>query len=336
MTHVPSSIGFVSALSALAIVGIAMTWMLLSPRPRVWLVRKMFDHAGFAVAKRLQRHVPLQVREQLDRVYDAADPDARLDLFQPGLDCGPTAGLPTLVWVHGGGWVAGGKGQIANYLRIVASRGFNVVGLGYSLAPARRFPTPLRQLDAALNYLTAHAPELGIDASRLALAGDSAGAQIVHQYSVAVVDKTYAASLPLNPSLEPERLRAIALFCGAFDLGQVRARGLTGRLARVLLGAYLGKKDFRSAPPYALMQFERHTPRSMPPLFISVGDADPLERQSRALADSTIALGLRVERLFFDAIPARRLGHEYQFNLDLPEGQLALERLCAFLTREAS
>lgn len=287
------------------------------------------------MSEALRPHVPEGVRARLNIVYDAADGDARLDLFQPNADPGRTAGLATLVWVHGGGWVAGSKEQIANYLRIVASRGFNVVGVGYSLAPGHRFPTPLRQLDSALLYLAAHAQQLGIDARRIVLAGDSAGAQIVRQYALAAVHPPYATRLSLNIGMAPGRIRGLVLFCGAFELGTMQPAGSLGRVVRAMLWSYWGEKNVASTATLALMQLDPLAIGALPPMFISVGDADPLDAQSRDFADQAVAAGVAVDSLFFDATPPRKLGHEYQFNLDLPEGREALQRMAEFIARQA-
>ncbi|MGH7493962.1 MAG: hypothetical protein ACREOO_16405 [bacterium] len=67
-------------------------------------------------------------------------------------------------------------------------------------------------------------------------------------------------------------------------------------------------------------------------MFISAGNADPLLPQSRAFAETAASLGVHVDSLFFphDYTPA--LPHEYQFNLDVDAGQLALERSVKFLS----
>src|SRR5690606_27634893 len=121
---------------------------------------------------------------------------------------------PVVVWVHGGGWVAGSPADVAPYAKIIAAEGHRVITIGYSLAPRHRYPTPVFQLDAALRWLADHAEETGCDTSRLVLAGDSAGAQVVVQYAAAVSDPTYAETLGLRPAIAPKQLRGVVAHCG--------------------------------------------------------------------------------------------------------------------------
>ncbi|HEY8576231.1 MAG TPA: hypothetical protein VIL88_07825, partial [Devosia sp.] len=68
---------------------------------------------------------------------------------------------------------------------------------------------------------------------------------------------------------------------------------------------------------------------AFPPTFITSGDADPLEPQARTLADRLSELKVPTSALFFS--PGQQLNHEYQFNLDTPQGQQALKQAVLFL-----
>ncbi|MBF8733675.1 alpha/beta hydrolase [Pseudomonas guariconensis] len=93
----------------------------------------------------------------------------------------PMAGedLPLLVFFHGGGFVIGTLDTHDNLCRTLAveTRAV-VVSVAYRLAPEARFPAAPEDCYAATRWLAEHAAELGVDASRLALAGDSAGGNL--------------------------------------------------------------------------------------------------------------------------------------------------------------
>ena len=84
--------------------------------------------------------------------------------------------LPALLYLHGGGFTVGGLETHDSLCRQLALRsGGTVVSLDYRLAPEHRFPTAVDDSWAALRWLALHADALGIDGSRLAVGGDSAG-----------------------------------------------------------------------------------------------------------------------------------------------------------------
>lgn len=91
----------------------------------------------------------------------------------------PGTTLPLTVWFHGGGWVAGSVAYADGPCRAVArASGTVVVSVEYRRAPETPFPGPLDDCVAATTWLAGHAVEVGADASRLAVAGDSAGGNL--------------------------------------------------------------------------------------------------------------------------------------------------------------
>lgn len=302
----------------------------LSPWPAALVIRAAFDWGGHAASRALARHLPQDVSAQLDLRYDDSDGDARLDVFYPASVEKTGGALATVVWVHGGGWISGSKNLIANYARILAGKGFAVVGVDYSVAPGKQYPTPLRQVNAALGYLERNAKRLHIDPSRLVLAGDSGGAHIAAQVANLASSPAYAATLGIAPSITRAQLLGVVLYCGPYDLGRDTPEGRLGAFNRALIRSYFGK-DFASNPLFPTASVINYLTPDFPPAFISVGNGDPLAPQSRALAARLAALGVPVDTLFFPDDHAPAPPHEYQFDLDTAAGRLALDRSVAFL-----
>jgi Esterase/lipase len=86
-----------------------------------------------------------------------------LDLYQPQNieSIGPQ---PTIVWIHGGGWISGSKEHARGYFKLLAAQGYNVVSVQYQFAPQAIYPSQLHQIDQALEFITQHAAEYQIDA----------------------------------------------------------------------------------------------------------------------------------------------------------------------------
>jgi acetyl esterase len=303
--------------------------LLISPWPAALLVRRVFAASGAKLATALDRHAPANVIGLINERY-GADPDMLLDVFRPASASGP---LPLVVWVHGGGFVGGSKDELAGYFKLVAGNGFAVAAPRYSLAPGRRYPTPLRQLMQALQYLQANAGRLLINPDRIALAGDSAGAQIAAQAGALVTTPGYADAVGITATITPAQLRGLILACGPYDLQLVRhPTSPAGRLfMQVALQAYSGQRRFLDDPAFAAWSITDHVSAAFPPALITVGNADPLRPHSELLADRLEAQGTVTETLFFPVGHRPPVDHEYQFNLDTDAGQLFLERLLTFL-----
>ncbi|BCB90394.1 alpha/beta hydrolase [Phytohabitans suffuscus] len=104
----------------------------------------------------------------------------RLDLHLPA----GTGPWPLVVWVHGGGWRTGDRRTLPEtiaplgFFDRVRRRGYAVASVDYRLSAEARFPAPLHDVKAAVRWLRAHAGDLGLDADRFALWGESAGGHL--------------------------------------------------------------------------------------------------------------------------------------------------------------
>ncbi|HET7715808.1 MAG TPA: alpha/beta hydrolase [Bauldia sp.] len=298
--------------------------------PTVLEVRKFMNAGGAVAAEALAKHVPAGVAGQRDLRYaDAAN--ALLDVFYPTNAGEDGKALPTVVWIHGGAFVAGDKVHVANYLRIVAAQGFTTVGLNYSLAPEARYPTPVEEANRALAYLKENAQSLHIDPERIFLAGDSAGAQIAAQLMNVISSPRYAEEMAITPAIARRALRGVVLFCGPYDPEMLADGGIFGGFLAVVGEAYFGTADFLDDPRMEEFSIVGNITPEVPPLFISAGNGDPLARHAEALTVTSRNLGVSVMPLLFNQDYAPPLPHEYQFDLDSEAGMLALERMLVFL-----
>lgn len=326
-------IAIIAFSAVLALILVVATFVLvaqITPWPGAMVVRAVFDFDGARRSQLLRPHVPDGVASMRDVSYDPADPDALLDVYFPAETSAP---LPAVVWVHGGAWVAGGRAQMAEYASILAATGYAVVVVGYTLAPEATYPVALRQVARSLTFLEAEGETLHVDATRIVLAGDSAGAQIAAQLANAITAPDYAAAIDILPSMAPEHLRGTVLFAGAYDMQLVTFQGVIGFFLKSALWAYTGSPDFKTEDRFRPASVLHYVSGRFPPSFISAGAADPLLAHSRALADALAALGVEIDGLFFDDGRFPDLGHNYQFDLDTEAGRIALTRLGAFLQR---
>ncbi|SFR33246.1 Acetyl esterase/lipase [Halogeometricum limi] len=85
---------------------------------------------------------------------------------------------PVVVFVYGGGWESGARGQFARWALDAASDGYLAVEVEYRLSDEATFPAQIRDVRACLSWVRDHAAELGGDPNRVAVFGHSAGAHL--------------------------------------------------------------------------------------------------------------------------------------------------------------
>jgi acetyl esterase len=143
-----------------------------------------------------------------DRTLPGPDGALRVRLYSPS-----TAEiLPGLIYFHGGGLVAGSLDTHDGIARALCnSGGVRVVSVDYRLAPEHRFPAALEDAKAALRYISGRAADFGIDAARLGICGDSAGATL----AAATCQSAIQAGGP--------RLTLQLLLCPILDYSRVTA-----------------------------------------------------------------------------------------------------------------
>ena len=163
-----------------------------------------------------------------------------IDIYMP-----PPRGAPKplVVYIHGGGWVAGHTRQaaaLANFpgvLAKLASEGFVVASLEYRLADEARFPAQIQDARAALRFLKANAARYHIDPARSAVWGGSAGGHLAALTAMSCGDRTLEAAGVKAPA-GSECVQAAAIWYGVFDFGALASARPGGgdRAAEKLLG----------------------------------------------------------------------------------------------------
>jgi len=307
----------------------------LSPWPSALLIRSAFNKDAVKTNKALEKYVPKNVHSVLNVSYNSDDSDALLDVYYPK-DLPARELLPTIVWVHGGGWISGDKSQVGNYCKILAGKGYTVVSVDYTIAPEQKYPTPVRQTMKALAFLSANKEKFPIDNHKFILAGDSGGAHIVSQTANIIYNSHYSGLLKIKPSLKPHQLKGLLLYCGPYNTKNINLEGAFGGFLKTVLWSYSGTKDFANDADFATANVIDYITEDFPPVFISVGNDDPLQSHSYDLAALLTKKGVMTETLFFDNNYKPKLSHEYQFNLDLEASKKALTESLRFVSEVTS
>jgi acetyl esterase/lipase len=253
-------------------------------------------------------------------------PDAHLDIFTPDATTG--AARPVILWVHGGGFISSSATTVYDYTVLLAYEGYTVASLDYSLAPEFRYPVPVRQGNAALQFLRTHAGQFGGDPARIVIGGDSAGAQIASELAAVQTNAALARAIGLRPALAPADLRAVVLYCGLYDMRTVGGTGFPA--LRTYLWAYTGVRNWTSFAAIDQLSTTQQVTSAYPATFLSVGDADPFRTQSAELAAALRTRHVPLTTLFWTG-SSDHLPHEYQFDFQRPQARTAWQQMLSFL-----
>lgn len=226
--------------------------------------------------------------------------------------------LPTIVSVHGGGYVYGSAQRYRFYAADLAQRGFTVVNFNYRLAPMYHFPAPLEDLNAVMGWVSANAEDYHIDLNNLFLVGDSAGAQIASQYAVVCSSPAYAAVMELEPPIP--KIAAVGLNCGMYD-PEDRAAG-AGRMTPYFTENYavFGEK----------LRPLNYLNADYPPAYLVTSGGDFLRAYCEPMAELLTARGVEnAWKCYGDG----ETGHVFHLNIRLPVGREANDDETAFFKK---
>jgi acetyl esterase len=201
----------------------------------------------------------------------------RLRVYQPQQGV-PGELLPVLLFIHGGGFVIGDLDTHDKVCRTLCAEARRLVlALDYRLAPEHPFPAAPDDAEAALRWVLANAATLGGDPGNIALAGDSAGAQLAF-VAVRRVKAPQVRALGLIYPVAQHNDEPSPSY-----LENCEGKFLTDGVMRWFIACYLGgQAQAATHPDYALLKssgFEH-----MPPTWIGTMGHDPLRDDGQALA----------------------------------------------------
>ena len=194
--------------------------------------------------------------------------------------------LPTIVYYHGGCFVSGGFATHDNQLRQLAwFSGCRVIAVQYRLAPEHTFPAAHDDAEQGVMIIHRHAEQLGVDASRITLAGDSAGGHLALVTALRL--KANAAWQPaqlilIYPMLDPTASMASYVSNGA-DYVITRDTLLSG------YEMYLASTPANHPDTSPLWRDDFH---GLPPVHILTAEFDPLRDEGEALHRRLMAQGV--------------------------------------------
>jgi acetyl esterase/lipase len=128
---------------------------------------------------------------------------------------------PVVIAAHGGGWQAGSPATYRHWGPYLARNGYAVFSIGYRLSKpgTKSYPGAVYDVKAAVQFARANAAELGIDADRIGMMGDSAGAHLVSLVALAGDEPMFSTEYRGDPhAATPANVKAVIGFYGVYDM----------------------------------------------------------------------------------------------------------------------
>ncbi len=298
------------------------------------LIRRLIDKKWAGNAQRDQVRLASQPLPQGVEVWEGlpylADghPMHTLNLYRPKEISGP---LPTVVDIHGGGWMYGDRQLNRAYCMYLASRGYAVMGMSYRLVPEVTVAGQVQDVFSSLHWLSQHGEEYSFDLSRVLLTGDSAGGHLTG----------LTACVQLSPALQtlyqveplPFSFTALAIAHGVCDVHRFRLftplldRALTREYLHLLLG-----RPWQRSPLRGHVSFEDTAPGlPLPPILVIASQPDRYYAQSQRLMAYLDASPLPHRVIHWSRQQSARATHVFEVGWwDWPESRDTNDRTLAF------
>ncbi len=246
--------------------------------------------AGYRVLASMEQGEEIQRVD--DRLVPTPDGDVPVRVYTPAESVGANRGV--LLWLHGGGWVIGDLDTADATCRALANRaGSVVVSVDYRLAPEHRSPAALEDAMSALMWTVENSELLGVDASKVAVGGESAGGHLAALLCQRVRDE-------FGPDIDFQ-----LLVCPVTDLtlshqsmdDNGEGYFLTKDTMTWFVESYLGDQEPKD-PAVSPLLAESFT--NLPPALVITAEYDPLRDEGEAYAGRLDEAGVPVEHLRYD------------------------------------
>ena len=293
----------------------------------------------------LQAQEPAAVSLLKDQTYSrAGGVDLKLDIARPP-DTAGKGPFPAVIYFHGGGWQAGKRQDAYSQIRFLASQGIVGITVSYRFAPDFKWPAQVHDAKTAVRYVRTHASGLNIDATRIAAAGDSAGAYlalmlgftspadglegsgewadvssrvqaVVSYYSMADFTRLKPASpsRPLSASEEKQKAELEAITLAYYN-----------KSAAQVLADWSGTMEPED-PIWAKLSPITYVSENDAPVLVIQGDRDPVVSVNQAYL---LGHALSAVKVPHEVLIIESGGHGFT----RPQSAQAAERMIAFLRR---
>lgn len=227
-------------------------------------------------------------------VVPAAVGDVRVRLIRPPDRSGP---LPVVLYMHGGGWILGNAATHDRLVRELAvGAGAALAFVEYTPSPEARYPVAVEQGYATARWLIAHGAEHGIDATRMAVAGESVGGNMTAALALLAKERGYVTFVQVSMYYPVTDAAMDTASYDQFATGYYLSRASM----EWFWDAYLPDRSRRGEITASPNQASPDQLRGLPPTLLFVDEADVLRDEGEAYAAKLRGAGVDVTTVRYD------------------------------------
>jgi acetyl esterase/lipase len=241
--------------------------------------------------------------------------DLKCDVYTPP---GEVKNAPAVLLVHGGGWFQGDRSELKGYGVLLGRIGYVCVSTEYRLTPESPWPAQIEDVKACLRWMRTNSERLGIDPTKIAVSGNSAGGHL----------SLMVATTPNEPEFEGSGGNAgvdtsVAASIAFYPPTQLRDDDVVlSEAVQKLMGKNPSEAAMRGVRPLT------HVKAGLPPVMLIHGNNDRLvsPKDSFVMYEALAAAAVPVELHMFAEAP-------HGFDATSAAGRLCAETMSAFLDR---
>lgn len=304
-----------------------------SPKPGAWVIRHMFSSEFQVTDQKNYQRAKQEVSLVKDKSYASKHNDNSFDVYYPKKS---TGALPVLIWVHGGGFVAGDKKGTREFAtRLANDTNIAVLSMNYETAPESTYPNQIIQVGELINCLKIKKYKM-LDLSQILFGGDSAGSQIALQYVLTQTNSNYGRRVGIKQGLNKTAIKGTISYCGPVNLKQMVNVQSNSQFMKFFVNTVawseIGTRNWKNSSKLEEVSLVSHLTSNFPATYITDGNAFSFQDQGIEFKKRLEELNIPVQALFFKNYN-KTINHEYQFDYSLDESQKCYKETLEFINK---
>ncbi|MBS4538925.1 alpha/beta hydrolase [Clostridium sp. D2Q-11] len=239
--------------------------------------------------------LPKDVYSVRNREYSFKSKYNKLDIHFPE---GNTEKLPIMIYIHGGGWTIGNKGNYTKLCQTIANEGFLVFNINYRLGPKNQHPSQVIDVIDAIKWVKENYTDYNGDINQIFLGGDSGGAHLSSLVSCILTNENLRKSYNIETPIVKEQLLGLILYYGAYNFDTLIDTGFPA--IKIMVKSYIGTKKPEESQYIDQISPIDHITKDFPPVFITAGKVDWLYSQTAEMIEELDRKGIQYSKLIFD------------------------------------